>query len=334
MVTKNDVINKVIGAMANELTNVQLCKLESALRINLHGIALQEETTELSTYIDDNEYILKLFMANKKLENLSDKSIKQYADCTRKMLETLNKNYKNVTTDDIKYYLAQYQIRYKVSACTLANMKRFIGSFFSWALDEEYIMRNPVHAIKNIKQPTKRKEFLDSKEVEQMRDNCKTLRERAIFEFLLDTGCRVSELASLNQDSVNMITGEVKIYATKTSKWRTGYLNSRALLHLQKYLNSRKDNNIALFVTSRKPHLRLDNGSYQKELQLIANRAGITKHVTVHLIRKTFATNLSAKGTPIEVIKEMLGHANIAVTEKNYVTVDQEEVKAYHRKIA
>lgn len=334
MVSKNELINKIIGSMARELDSLQLSQLETVLRIELHGVVLQEECTELSTYSDDNEYMLQIFAANKKLENLSDKSIKQYVDSARKLFNTLDKNYKDITTDDIKYYLAQYKMVKKVSACTLASMKRFLSAFFSWALDEEYINRNPVHAIKNIKQPTKPKEYLNSKEVEQMRDHCCSFRERAILEFLLDTGCRVSEVAALNRDSVNMHTGEVKIYATKTSKWRTGYLNSRALLHLQKYLNSRSDKGEALFVTERKPNRRLENGSYQTELQNIAKRAGVKKHVTVHLLRKTFATNLSASGTPIEVIKELLGHANISVTEKNYVTINQDEIKNYHRKIA
>lgn len=332
--TKNDLINKVIGSMANELSSTQLNKLENVLRMQLHGIVLQQECTEISTYIDDNEYIIKLFMGNKMLENLSDKSIQQYVNATKKLLETLNKNYKDVTTDDIKYYLAQYQLKFKVSPCTLANMKRFISAFFAWCLDEEYITRNPVHAIKNIKQPKKKKQYLTADEVESMRDVCETLRERAMLELLLDTGLRVSEVVALDIDSIDMAKGEVSIYGSKTRTWRTGYLNSKSKLHLQKYLMSRSDDNEALFVSSRRPYARLGNCTIQEELQAIAMRAGIQKHVTVHLLRKTFATNLSKNGTPIEIIQQLLGHANISVTQQNYVTVDEDEVKSYHRKSA
>ncbi len=334
MVTKNMLINNVIGEMAVDLTSVQLDKLESALRIHLHGIELQEECTELSTYIDDNERMLELFAANKKLQNLSNKTIAQYVLQNRRLFDTLNKNWKSITTDDIKYYLAKMQHLNKLSACTISNMKRFISAFYSWALDDEYITRNPVSAIKNIKQPTKEKIYLSNEEVEAMRDNCKTLRERAILELLLDTGMRVSEIQLLNRNSIDLVTGEVHIYATKGSKWRTGYINARAKRYISKYLNSRRDNSEALFVTERKPYNRLKSGAFQDEVQAIAKRAGVIKHVSVHIFRKTFATNLSAAGVPIEVIKELLGHANIAVTEKNYVTIDQDKVKAYHKKIA
>lgn len=334
MQNKETIIKEIICAMSENLSIDELRKLDNVLRVKLHGMKIEEECTELSTYSDDNDYILRVFVANKKLENASNKSIKQYVDTTRNMLVAIDKNYKDVNTDDVKYYLAMYQAKRNVSTNTIANMKRFISAFFSWAENEGFITKNPVRAIRNIKQVRKEKQFLNNDEVEKMRDNCISLREKAMFEFLLSTGLRVSELAALNINDIDFSADRIRIYGFKTRTYRTGYLSAKAKLHLQKYLSSRNDNNQALFVASKGEHLRLGNSSIEKELQSIAERAGIEKHVTVHLFRKTFATKLCAAGTPIEIIKELLGHADISVTEKNYITINQDDVKAAHRRSA
>lgn len=331
-IATNKFINDIVCAMAMVLNNVQLQVLENALVDRLHGKKIEEECTELSTSFDDNDYILQVFAANKKPENLSDKSIKQYVRTTRNMLQVINKNYKDITTDDIKYYLAMYQSKNKVGMNTMSNMKRFLSAFFKWAAEEDYILKNPVSKIKNFKQVTKPKEYLDSHEIAAMKAACLTLRERALLEFSLSVGCRVSELSALDIKDIDFNDDTVLIYGFKTRTFRTGYLTASAELHLKKYLDSRTDDNNALFVASKGIHARLGNSSLQHELQAIAKRAGIRKHVTVHLLRKTFATNLSAGGTRIEIIKELLGHADISVTEKNYVTVNLDDIKAAHRR--
>ena len=215
---KEKIINDIILSFSTILDIEKLRDVENILRIKLHGIKLENKSTELSTHSDDNEYILKLFIANKKLENKSDKSIEQYVLTTKKMLDSLNKNYKDITTDDIKYYLAIYQTQRKVTSNTIANMKRFISAFYSWAADEDYIVKNPALAIKSIKQTVKEKDFLSSEEIELMRDSCETLREKAIFEFLLTTGLRVSELESLNIKDVDLRKDTVRVFAQKDKK--------------------------------------------------------------------------------------------------------------------
>lgn len=333
MDNKENMIKEVLFEMSNELESDKLIKLENILRIKMNRCRIEEEITELSTHIDDNEYIIKLFVANKRLENLSEKSINQYVNATRNMLNYINKNYKDITTNDIKYYLAMYQQTRKVAQNTLANIKRFVSAFFGWAADEEYIAKNPVRAIKTIKQQFKKKEFLTKEEIVNMRDACKTLRETALLDFLLSTGVRVSELVSLNIQDIDFSKEEVTIYASKTRSYRTGYLNENAKKHLLDYLGSRKDENEALFISKRK-NGRINTQRVQKELQSIAERAGVSKHVTVHLIRKTFATNLYNSGCDIVIIKELLGHANIATTEKHYASVNQVEIRREHRRCA
>lgn len=333
MDNKETMIKEILFDMSMKLGSNELQMLENVLRIKLRKCRIEEENTELSTYVDDNDYIIKLFVANKRLENLSPKSIEQYVKATRNMLCYMNKNYKDITTNDIKYYLAMYQQNRGVSQNTLANIKRFLSAFFTWASDEEYIEKNPVRPIKAIKQQAKKKEFLTKEEIVNMRDACKTLRETALLDFLLSTGVRVSELTSLNIKDVDFTKEEVNIYATKTRAYRTGYLNENAKKHLLDYLNSREDDSEALFISTRE-NKRINTQRVQKELQNIAERAGVTKHVTVHLFRKTFATNLYNAGCDIVIIKELLGHANIATTEKHYASVNQVEIRREHMRCA
>ena len=331
---KNELIKNVICAMAADLESEQLKKLENTLLIQLRNVSVQEECTEISTKLDDNEYVMRQFIASKKLEGNSLKSIEQYVRTTRTMLQTLDKNFKDITTNDVKFYLAMYQQQKNIKQNTLANTKRFISAFFAWCEDEELIVKNPVRAIKNIRQEQKEKQYLTDDEIERMRDYCDETREKAIFEFLLSTGCRVSEVVSLNRSDVNLEAGTVRIYASKTRTYRTGYLTAKANLCLKKYFLTRNDNNEALFVTSRKPNNRLGAGSLQDEMQSIALKAKIDKHVTVHLFRKTLATKLCRQGVDVTIIKELLGHANINVTAKNYISIDQDIIKAAHRRCA
>lgn len=318
--------------MAIELDSRQLQKLEKVLNNNLHGKQINNECTELSTYSDDNDYILKVFAANKKLENLSEKSISQYVRTTRKLLLTLNKNFKDVTTNDIKYYLDMYQTHNKVSMTTLDNTLRFISAFYTWSSEEKYTSSNPARSIKNIKRIQKQKEYLTGHEVERIKSACQTKREHALVNFLLSVGCRVSELESLNISDVNLLDNSLSIYGSKSKTYREAFLNDSGNLHLTNYIMSRDDDSDALFVASKGKHKRLGVSSIQRELQAIAKRAGVKKHVTVHLFRKTFATRLSAAGVRIEVIKELLGHANILVTVNSYVTISKEDIRLAHRR--
>lgn len=328
----NQFINDVIYSMSNVLNTIQQKMLENVLLNQLYGKVIEQACTALSTKTDDNEYILQVFENNKSLENLSQKSIDQYVRTTKNMLFALDKNYKDVTTEDVKHYLNAYQKAYKVSVNTMSNMKRFISAFYKWAVEEEYITVNPVSKIKNFKQTHKEKEYLTEHEVEAMRAVCETLREKALMEFCLSVGCRVSELAALDIEDIDFRDETVRIYGFKTRTYRTGYLSASAKLHLQNYLDSRTDDNCALFVAGRGNHIRLWNKSMQRELQAIAKRAGVKKHITVHLFRKTFATRLSAAGVRIEIIKELLGHSNISVTVKNYVTVNPDDIRVAHRR--
>lgn len=334
MEKKEIIIGDVLVAMDPYLNAEQLRKLENVLRMKLQGFAIEEECTELSTDVDDNDYILKLFAANKKLEGCKSGTIEQYLRQTKDLLTKCDKNYKNITKDDIKCYLAIYGQGVKPN--TLSNAKRFLSAFFSWANDEGYITANPVRQIKGIKQVDVPNKHLSMEEEVAVRDVPKSKRDTAIIDVLLSTGLRVGEIAAMNRNNVNLLTGSVTFIGEKNGRERTVYLDVRAKKHLLEYLQTRNDNNEALFVTNRMYRdeygiigaKRMSKHAFECITKGLCEKAGIVDKVcTVHVFRKTFATRLADNGCPLEIIQELLGHSSAAVTSKHYVAKTQTRVK-------
>lgn len=332
---KEQFVNNMIIAEQTELSPAQLRALELNIRVLSRDIDfVQQECTELSTFVDDNDYILKVFVANKKLENLSDSTLEVYVSAVRRLFDSIQKNYKDITTEDIKYYLAVYKQTRKVCATTLAGTKRFLSAFYGWAYEEGLVRKNPVRAIKNIKPDPRKKEYLTDHERELIRDACKDEREIALVDFLFSTGVRVGELETLDIDDVDFMHNTVNILGHKTRKYRTVYLSAKAAKHLKDYIDTRMDHNPALFVGCRQPFTRLKKCSYESILKNIAKRARITKHCTVHLFRKTLATTLFRNGCSITYIAAILGHASTQTTEQCYLSICPEDVQIAFAKCA
>ena len=140
---------------------------------------------------------------------------------------------------------------------TLATKSvRILSSFFTWLEDEDYILKSPVRRIHKIKTTKQVKETYSDEALERLRDNCKCIRDLAIIDILSSTGMRVGELVKLNRVDVDFANRECVVLG-KGSKERVVYFDARTKLHLQNYLNSRKDENEALFVSLLEPHNRL-----------------------------------------------------------------------------
>lgn len=186
---------------------------------------------------------------------------------------------------------------------------------------------------KTIKKP------FSAEELEALRVNCITLRDRALVEFLYSTGVRVSELARLNIGDVEMSKQELIVYG-KGSKERRTYLTDSARFYLRRYLSDRccdgksiKDlQSEPLFVTLDCPHNRLTVAGVQYMLRQLGRRAGVD-NVHPHRFRRTIATDLLTRGMKIEEVKEFLGHEKLDTT-MIYCSISQESVKASHRKYA
>lgn len=323
------VVSEIVRAMAPLLEVIQLQMLEGAVRGALHGIVLEKESTELSTELDNTEYMLQCFAANKKLEGCQASTIVQYLRTARRFFDMIGKGYQKITKDDVKYYLAARSGQ--IAANTLVSEKRNLSSVFGWLHDEGHIELNPVKSVKLRGEDVETLCFSIDEEI-AIRDVQCSLRDKALIAFLLSTGVRVGEVESLNRANVDMVHGTVTFRGEKsrTGKFRTVYLDQYARRYLGHYLESRKDQNPALFVSERLysgESRRLGCAAIEKITKRICKEAGVAAKGTVHMFRRTFASRLAAHGCPVETIQELLGHADASTTLRCYIAKGQERTK-------
>ena len=313
----NTVINAIKGEMNTILTEKQMKMLEQVLTKHLSGvIAAETEQKEVE--------LLPAFIAAKRVEGCSEKSLRYYESTIRNMLEAVSKPEKQITTEDLRSYLDTYQRRGTVSKVTLDNVRRILSTFFSWLEDEDYIVKSPVRRIHKVKTGKTVKETYTDESLELMRDYCDNPRDLAMIDLLASTGIRVGELVKLNRADVDFENRECIVFG-KGNKERKVYFDARTKIHLQKYLASRTDDNEALFVSLIKPFDRLQISGVEIRLRKIGRDLGIHK-THPHKFRRTLATMAIDKGMPIEQVQQLLGHQSIDTTLQ-YAMVNQANVK-------
>lgn len=323
---KKDLIKDVVQAMLPYLNNAQNEKLQEVLKYTLADYeVMQSENKEV--YSEQN--FVELFLSAKRIEGCSEKSLKYYKATIEAMLDELKKNVKHIVTDDIRIYLTEYQERRKSSKVTIDNIRRILSSFFSWLEDEDYILKSPVRRIHKVKTGINIKETYSDEDLELMRDNCIELRDLAIIDLLASTGMRVGEMVLLNRNDIDFNERECIVFG-KGSRERVVYFDARTKIHLKNYLESRTDNNPALFVSLKSPHERLEIGGVEVRLRKFGKQLGLQK-VHPHKFRRTLATMAIDKGMPIEQLQQLLGHRKIDTTLQ-YAMVKQSNVKIAHRK--
>ena len=318
-----------------------ICEIEEEISIILNNIQMEElhkvlvnslgklECNQEKLYSEKETDYLSIFICAKQVEGCSEKSIKYYKSTIENMLKIIKKPIKYITTEDLREYLANYQKKNSCSKVNLDNIRRILSSFFSWLEDENYILKNPVRRIHKIKTGKFVKETYTDENLEIMRDKCTELRDLAIIDLLNSTGMRVGELAKLNIEDINFNERECIVFG-KGDKERKVYFDARTKIHLQDYLNSRTDNNIALFVSLIKPYNRLQISGVEIRMRKLGRKLKINK-VHPHKFRRTLATRAIDKGMPIEQVQKLLGHQKIDTTME-YAMVNQNNVKISHRK--
>ena len=319
-----NIINDIETQMQKVLDNSQLEKLHEVLNYYLQGCTVtfnEEEDTDL-------DYI-SMFIAAKRIEGRSEKSLSYYLATIEKMVDALDKSVRHITTEDLRNYLASYQQEHGSSKVTIDNIRRILSSFFGWLEDEDYIIKSPVRRIHKVKTGKSIKETYSDEQLELMRDKCEEVRDLAIIDMLASTGMRVGELVLLNIEDINFEERECIVFG-KGDKERIVYFDARTKIHLQKYLDSRTDSDPALFTSLSKPNKRLNIGGIEVRLRKLGKKLGIEK-VHPHKFRRTLATMAIDKGMPIEQLQHLLGHQRIDTTLQ-YAMVKQSNVKIAHRK--
>ena len=323
---KQNLITDVVQAMLPFLNNAQTERLQKVLQHTLFDYEVTKNESEKE--ISEQNY-MELFLSAKRIEGCSEKSLKYYKTTIEMMIATVGKSVKHIETDDIRRYLTKYQEKKKSSKVTIDNIRRILSSFFSWLEDEDYILKSPVRRIHKVKIGTNIKETYSDEALELMRDNCTEPRDLAMIDMLASTGMRVGEMVLLNINDIDFNERECIVFG-KGNKERVVYFDARTKIHLQNYLNSRTDDNPALFVSLKAPHERLKIGGIETRLREFGKQLGLHK-VHPHKFRRTLATMAIDKGMPIEQLQQLLGHRKIDTTLQ-YAMVKQSNVKIAHRK--
>lgn len=312
----------VLNEMSEYLSVAQMKKLQEVI---LRAFAENEpERINIS-----NDEFLKLFLDAKKVEGCSERTIRFYKSTIEHLLFSIDTPVRKMTTEIIRNYLVEYQKINNCSNVTVDNIRRNLSSFFSWLEEEDYILKSPMKRIHKIKTKTVVKNVISDEGIEKLRDNCSSIRDLAIIDLLYSTGIRVGELVNLNIDDIDLDGRECVVYG-KGDKERRVYFDAKAKVHLREYIESRKDNNKALFVTLDAPHDRLKISGVEIRLRQLGRKLELER-IHPHKFRRSMATRAIDKGMPIEQVQKILGHSQIDTTMQ-YAMVNQNNVKTSHQK--
>ncbi len=323
---KKALINQIQAQMLPYLNNEQRKQLQEVLEHTLYGVIC---TADDAVQKAGEAEVVQPFLSAKRIEGCSEKTLRYYQKTIESMLIVVGKTAQQITTEDLRNYLTNYQTEHKSSRVTIDNIRRILSSFFAWLEDEDYIVKSPVRRIHKVKTAKIVKDTYTDEALELLRDHALTLRDLALIDLLASSGMRVGELVRLNREDINFAERECVVLG-KGNKERFVYFDARTKIHLQNYLASRTDGNPALFVSLKAPYERLQIGGVEVRLRELGRRLNIPK-VHPHKFRRTMATSAIDKGMPIEQVQQLLGHQKIDTT-MHYAMVKQQNVKLAHRK--
>lgn len=317
-------LNSIISTL---IPDVDLMKLTVRLEEVLSNYEIHRKTMiEVKNDIPEK---VKLYLSSKKLEGLSEVTLNDYRGELKRFSEHCPKAVSQVTTSEIRGYLTSLE---GIMMSTVGAKLSMLKSFFSWLVQEEIILRDPTAKVKSPKTPKRLPKGLSIEELELVRESCESLRERALLEVFYSTGCRLSEIANMDRSDIDMQAMNARVVG-KGDKERVVYLSFKALYHLNSYLKSREDDSNALFVTLRKPYRKVGNRAIQKEIGNIEQRANLSKPLTPHVMRHTFANLKMDAGVELADLQHLLGHSSPSTT-LTYAQVSEERkqqaFKKYH----
>lgn len=326
----DEVMIKLIGKLTTELPGLEV-DLQEQLRVRkiieetLYNYEVTTRETALTT--SDMEAKINYFLATKKLEGLSQKTLKNYEYTLRKLQNIFYKPVSTITTADIK--MLMYSEAEKKSPASMNTFMTPIRLFFAWCQNEEFIIKNPCASIKPVKEPKRMRKPLTEEQVEILRDTDLSLREKAILEFFLATGCRLTEVLNVKIKDIDF-TNKTLLVIGKGNKERRVYFTERCKRAVLNYINSREDSCEILFITDRKPYRQISPRGMQVIINKIQVRSSLERHIFPHVFRHTFATHALNSGMKLEVVQAILGHEDAATTQI-YAKLNQSSIEHSYR---
>lgn len=350
---REELITRIINILSKYDIPAQDLRLD--LDIALADFEITSRCTELMIAEEDvNEAMIRRFLAAKLASGRTERTLTYYGNSIRSFFRRVDKNYDQITSDDIRLFIALRIKRDGVSKVTANNERRNLSAFYQWLQKEEILLRNPMAKVEGIKLQKVKKKAFEEIEMEKIRDACRTNRERAIIEVLSSTWCRVSEIAQIKLSEIK--NDEILVHG-KGEKDRIVYLNAKAKLALEKYLKERNDKNPYLFARAKfagdvksmtqgkkrsnqckwylDPDLvdsdkNMERSTIESVVRNIGKRAGV-ENVHPHRFRRTGATYALEHGMPLITVSKLLGHADIGVTQI-YLDISDRDLEEAHRK--
>ena len=336
-ITENIKAELIQSGMSSE----QVQYIGQIISLELGKYEVTEKPTAVSIRDNSDIEIISRYFLAKATAGLSPRSLKYYKFVINRFFNVVRKHIKEVTADDIRYYLTKLRLG-GVKLTSIDNERRALSSLFTWASNEDMIGKNPCVRVEKVRTPKIVRKPLSEEEMELLRMKASSDRNRAIIEFLYSTGCRVSEVVSINRGDIDFDSREVVVLG-KGNKYRKVFLSPRCIMTLKKYLESRKDDNPALFVSDfdglnggfaryRESIgiARLGVSGVENMIRKTGKKAGI-QGVHPHRIRRTAATLALRRGMPIEQVSKMLGHESLDTTTI-YAITSIDDVKNSHEK--
>lgn len=322
-----DFTTSLVGIVGDDVLKI----INDKLTVFLSDYDIKKKCTSVTEYNYEVPKEVVKYIALSKINGLSKATIKKYYDTLSTFFTSIRKDVSDVTSDDIIIFLVNYEQAHGISKHTMNQYRTIIHGFFEYCVLDDVIIKNPCKKIRPIKYKIHKEEALDEYTIEKIRSKCKSKRNVAIIDFFLSTGCRVSELTSINVSDIDFRNCEVNIIG-KGNKKRTLYISGKAMHSLEEYLHSRPDKNSdVLFSSCRYPYDRIGKNNIEKMVRGLGTDCNIEK-LHPHLFRKTFATQLYRRGMSLAHIQYLLGHENISTTMR-YLDIKQDDIKSEHGRL-
>ena len=311
---RQEIVNSVIIGL-EEMSKEMVDQVRDMLFIVLNKYEVQERCTAVTTTDTTSEDYLKAFIITKRIEGMSEQTLTRYYDDNMKLIQTIGKPIKEMTTNDLRYYLALKRTRDHNSNVTLEGIRHCWSSFFGWLTKEEIITKNPCLKLSQIKCPKQVKLSFSAVDLDKIKRACMdNPRDLALVDFLYSTGCRVSEVSALDVADVDFEKKEIVVLG-KGDKQRKVYLTDVAALHLKEYLNGRKVASKALFTS--KSGKRLSKNGIEAACKRLEKRSGV-ENIHPHRFRRTLITDLLNSGMAMQEVSILAGHESVETTQIYY----------------
>ena len=343
MIDNSVFVNSILSEINNLVSDDTLKEIHRRLNMFVDDYTIEQKHFSVAIR-DSRPKAYKDFLVSKKIEGLSDITLKSYKEHLEKFFDTVTYPLEQITTQTVQIFLYNYSNTShgasdkKPSAHTMNQYQSILNSFFSWCANNGYIAKNPCKNLAKIKFQKKEIDVLSEEQLQNMLKQCSIVfksedeqkRAYAIIQTFISTGIRVSELVNLKIRDIQFDTPmhdtfPVYIESGKGNKDRTVFLTEDAAIAILDYMNYRYSDSEYLFVRTINGNGQLTTRTVQNIVSTLGNAIGV-ESCHCHQLRHTVATEMAKKGTSINLVQKMLGHTTTNTTTKYYVKAEDEQL--------